>query len=209
MVSVNSLAGVFGRFVWNRKTFIALLIVSPAILTAVGSFLMSRSLDREIALLTQDRDTQVETSRQLDIFSRDVQRYELDRGSLLMLLAGQASDPNLRYTMDRLFRLNAQGSMRRIVAILYPDNWQERMRRHEELLQFDYGDKAAVDELQTIESNMIADAGRALTKTQESVNGVSARIEKLTAWKINMVMVGSFLVQILTILVFFLKTNLS
>jgi hypothetical protein len=38
---------------------------------------------------------------------------------------------------------------------------------------------------------------------------VSARIEKLTAWKINMVMVGSFLVQILTILVFFLKTNLS
>lgn len=207
MVSVNSLAGLFGRFVWNRKTFIALLIVSPAILTAIGSFLMSRSLDREIAQLTQDRDRQVETSRQLDMFSRDVQRYELDRGSLL--LAGQASDPNLRYTMDRLFRLNAQGSMRRIVAILYPDNWQERMRRHEELLQSDYGDKAAVDELQTIESNMIADAGRALTKTQESVNVVSARIEKLTAWKINMVMVGSFLVQILTILVFFLKTNLS
>jgi hypothetical protein len=147
MISQARLAEGFKEFLWNRRTFLALLFVSPAIFATVGSFMMSRWLDDDIARLTRQRDRQQEFSRDLDLFTREVERFQLDRASLLLVLTGQNSDQQLRYVLDRLYRMNAQSSLRRVVATLYPSDWQQRMQRTDELLQSDYGDKAAVDEL--------------------------------------------------------------
>jgi hypothetical protein len=209
MVWRNNLNNAFRRFLWNRKTLLALLFVSPAILTAVGSFFMSRGLDGDIARLTREREQIVEFSRQLDLFTREVERYQLDRASLLLVLTAQNSDANLRYVMDRLFRLNAQSSMRRVVATLYPSDWADRMRRQEELVQADYGDKAAVDELQAFESAMIADAGKAITAAQDSSNRLADEIDDKAAWRSTIVWVGAYLLQLWTILLFFLKLNVN
>ena len=197
----------FRRFVWNRATFNAILLSSPAILTAIGAFAMSRSVDAEIAELTQQRDRMTETVRQLDGFTRDVERFQLDRGSLLLVMAGQDSKANLRYALDKLFRLNAQGSMRRVAATLYPDEWKTRMQPYEEIVQQDYDQPDIVQRLQSFESGMIADAGRQLTALQEKINGVSARIDAATAFKTTILSIGNSLMYILTIMIFFLKTN--
>lgn len=197
----------FRRLVWNRATFSAVLLSSPAILTAIGSFAMSRSVDAEIAALTQQRDKMTETSRQLDGFTRDVERFQLDRGSLLLVMAGQDSDAKLRYALDKLFRLNAQGSMRRVAATLYPDAWKTRMAPYEEIVQQDYDQPDTVQQLQSFESGMIADASRQLTTLQERINGVSAQIDAATALKTMILSIGNSLMYILTIMIFFLKTN--
>lgn len=197
------------RFVWNRATFSAILLSSPAILTAIGSYAMSRSVDAEIAELNQQRDRMTETSRQLELFTRDVERYQLDRASLLLVMAGQDSDQRLRYALDKLFRLNAQGSMRRVAATLYPDGWQARMSPYEELVQQDYAQPEAVQQLQSFESSMIADASRQLTTLQEGVNGISARIDAATAFKTTILSIANSLMYILTIMLFFLKTNMK
>jgi hypothetical protein len=171
MISQARLTESFKLFLWNRRTFLALLFVSPAIFATVGSFMMSRWLDADIARLTRQRDQQQEFSRDLDLFTREVERYQLDRASLLLVLAGQNSDSKLRYVLDQLYRMNAQGSLRRVVAALYPSDWQQRMKRTDELLQTDYaGDRAAVDELTATETSVIADARAALTKAQANIN---------------------------------------
>jgi len=203
----NPVGAWLRRFVWNRATFNAILLSSPAILTAIGSFAMSRSVDAEIAALTQQRDRMTETSRQLDGFTRDVERFQLDRGSLLLVMAGQDSDAKLRYALDKLFRLNAQGAMRRVAATLYPDAWKARMAPYEEIVQQDYDQAETVQRLQAFESGMIADASRQLTELQEKINGVSARIDAANAFKTTILSIGNSLMYILTIMLFFLKTN--
>ncbi|PTM41388.1 hypothetical protein [Bosea sp. 124] len=203
----NPLMRSFRRFVWNRTTFNAILLSSPAILTAIGAFAMSRSVDAEIAALTQQRDKMTETSRQLDSFTRDVERFQLDRGSLLLVMAGQDSQAKLRYALDKLFRLNAQGSMRRVAGTLYPEEWKARMQPYEEIVQQDYGEPDIVQQLQAFESGMIADASRQLTALQEKINGVSAQIDAATAFKTTILSIGNSLMYILTIMIFFLKTN--
>ena len=159
--------------------------------------------------MTREREQIVEFSRQLDLFAREVERYQLDRASLLLVLTGQNSEARLRYVMDRLYRLNAQSSMRRVVATLYPSDWDARMRRQEELVQADYEDKAAVDELQAFESRMIADAGKAITAAQEDINRLADLIDDKSAWRSTIVWVGAYLLQLWTILLFFLKLNVS
>jgi hypothetical protein len=69
MISQARLAEGFRLFLWNRKTLLALLFVSPAILATVGSFLMSRWLDEDIARLTRQRDSS-RSLRATLIFSR-------------------------------------------------------------------------------------------------------------------------------------------
>ena len=210
MISQAKLAESFRLFLWNRTTFLALLFVSPAILATVGSFTMSRWLDDDIARLTRQRDQQQEFARDLDLFTREVERYQLDRASLLLVLAGQNSDTQLRYVLDQLYRMNAQSSLRRVVATLYPSDWQQRMQRTDELLQSDYnGDKAAVDELQVTETSVIADARAALTKAQANINVLSDTIDEKTSMRSSIVLVGAYLTQLLTIGLFFVKTNVK
>jgi hypothetical protein len=209
MISQARLAEGFKEFLWNRRTFLALLFVSPAIFATVGSFMMSRWLDDDIARLTRQRDRQQEFSRDLDLFTREVERFQLDRASLLLVLTGQNSDQQLRYVLDRLYRMNAQSSLRRVVATLYPSDWQQRMQRTDELLQSDYGDKAAVDELQEAETSAIADARSALTEAQANINALSDQIDEKTSTRTSIVLVGAYLTQLLTIGLFFVKTNVK
>lgn len=46
------IVAILRRYVWNRATLMAILLTSPAILTAMGSFVMTRWVDAEIAALT-------------------------------------------------------------------------------------------------------------------------------------------------------------
>src|SRR5690242_16348875 len=96
------------RYVWNRNTLGAILLSSPAILSACGSLVMSQWVDGEIAVLNQRRDQLVETSAQLDSFKERVEDFQLNRAAMLLLMGGMNADPSLRYALDKLFRLNAQ-----------------------------------------------------------------------------------------------------
>jgi hypothetical protein len=169
---------------------------------------MSRSVDAQIALLTQQRDGMTQTSRELESFTRDVERFQLDRASLLLVMTAQGAEPRLKYTLDKLFRVNAMGSMRRVAATLYPTGWQDRMRPYEEKAQDDYDTAATVNELQSMESAMIADASRELTSLQQRTNTVSAEIDRKTAFRTTILSVANSLMYLLTILVFFLRTNM-
>jgi hypothetical protein len=106
--------------------------------------------------------------------------------------------------------MNSQSALRRVVATLYPSDWQQRMQRTDELLQADYnGDKAAVDELQAAETSAIADARAALTKAQSNINALSDTIDEKTSTRTSIVLVGAYLTQLLTIGLFFVKTNVK
>lgn len=205
----ESTAGIWQRYVWNRASFNAILLSAPALLTAAGSFVMSRSVDAEIAVLTQRRDRMTETARQLEGFTRDVERLQLDRAALLLVMNAQGAEPPLKFALDRLFRLNALGSMRRVAATLYPGGWKERMQPYEERTEAAYDKPETVGELQALESGMIADAGRELTMLQEKTNGVAAEIDRKTAFRTTILSVGNSLMYLVTILVFFLKTNMK
>jgi len=88
---------------------------------------MSLWVDREIANLNQRRDALVVTSSQLSSFKESLEGFQLNRAAMLILLNGMNADISLKYTLDKLFRLNSQDSMRRVAAILYPTEWKQRM----------------------------------------------------------------------------------
>lgn len=202
-------ASAFQRFVWTRETLLALVSISPAVLAAAGSFAMSSSVDAEIAGLSRQKAEQIGRMSDLDTFLRDVERYQLDRAAFLLMLAGENSEMALRYRLDKLFRINAMGAMRRVAATLYPVDWPSHLKRYEELLQPDYAEKATIDELQSIESSMIADAGKALTSIQADISRIADTIDEKSATRTTILTLGNALMYILTVLLFFLKTNWS
>jgi hypothetical protein len=144
---------------------------------------------------------------ELQGFLRDVERYQLDRAAFLLVLAGENSDMTLRYRLDKLFRLNAMSAMRRVSATLHPKDLKTPLERYETLLQADYSDKATIDELQGIESGMITEAGKALTAIQANINTISDEIDDKSSTRTFIATVGNAVMYILTILLFFLKTN--
>lgn len=204
---MQALMTLWRRFVWNDRALIAMLWVSPAILTAIGSFLMSMSLGKDISSLESRMNGYMRTSFELERVTTDVERLQLDRATALLILTGQNSDQRLRYAADQLYRLSAQKSMRRIMATLYPSDWQQRMERHGELVAKGYDDKAAVDELQEFESGLIADASKELTRLQGAYNEAAQRRDRLDNWRSAIQAIGYYLIQILTILIFFWKTE--
>ena len=197
---------VLRRYVWNRTTLGAILLSSPAILSACGSLAMSQWIDRDIAALNQRRDMLVSTSSQLDTFKENVERYQLDRASLLLLLNGMNADANLKYALDKLFRLNAQDSMRRVAAILYPDEWKARMAPYEAITGSDYSEYEKIKQLQSMEDTMIEDAGHRLVSLQEQNNAVAARIDQQTSFRTAVLSIGNSLMYIISIMLFFIKT---
>ena len=195
------------RFVWTRDILTALVFVSPAVLAAAGSFVLSSSVDATISDLSYRR---MELNRQMtDLTSvlREVETFELQRGAMLLVLVGQGSDMGLRYKMDKLYRLNALGAMRRVAATLYPKDWKTRIGAYEQLVNPDYSDRVSIDKMQTIESDLIADAGRALTGLQADLNAIAAKIDDEMATRTAVTTLGNGLMYILTILLFFLKVH--
>lgn len=198
--------GVFRRYVWNRNTLGAILLSSPAILSAGGSLVMSQWVDGEIAVLNQRRDQLADTSAQLDGFKERVETFQLNRAAMLLLLGGMNADQSLRYALDKLFRLNAQDSMRRVAALLYPTQWKEKMKPYEDITTTDYADIASIRQLQDMESAMIQDAARALTALQAETNVVAAEIDRKTSTRTAILVLGNSLMYIITILIFFVRT---
>jgi hypothetical protein len=209
MPSIEACRAFLRRYVWNRSVLHAILLASPAILTTIGSFAMSSSIDREIAVLNRERDALNESIGRLDAFTRDVERYQLDRAALLLVMTAAGGDTPLRFTLDKLFRLNAQGAMRRVASVLYPADWGARMQPYEALTGQDYDTAQTVQRLQAMESAMIGDAGRRLTALQADVNAVAARVESRSALRNQIVLLGNALMYVLTILIFLLKPALK
>jgi len=204
-----TLQAMWLRYIWNSKTFVAILWVSPAILTTLGSFLMSLSIGRDIADIDAEVGRDTRSMAVLEQVTGEVERLQLARASMLLVLTGQNSDDVLRYTADQLYRLSAQKWMRRVLAVLYPDDWQQRIERHQGLVAKGYRDREAVDELQHLEDNLILDASKAMTTLQECINTASTRREKLDGWRNLIQLIGYSFIQILTILIFFWKTEAS
>ncbi len=197
---------MLGRYVLNRTALGAILFSSPAILSACGSFAMSMWIDQGIAALTQRRDALTSTSAQLEVFKENVERFQLDRGAMLLLLTGVNADVSLKYALDKLFRLNAQDSMRRVAAILYPAGWKAKMQPYEAITETGYADPKAVADLQGMESAMIQDAAHKLVTIQEDLNAVSAEIDRQNAFRTAVLSVGNSIMYIVTIILFFART---
>ena len=203
----SAATGFIRRFLWTRDIFIALVFVSPAILTALGSFVLSSSVDADISQLSSDRNAANAQMTELNLVLRDVENYQLQRGAMLLVLSGQNSDMLLRYKMDKLFRLNALGAMRRVAATLYPEDWKTRIGAYEKLVTPDYADRASIDRMQAIETDLIADAGAAITGLQARINSLSDRIEAQSGTRNAVTTLGNGLMYLLTILLFFLKIH--
>lgn len=203
----GAIAGFVLRFIWTRDILTALVFVSPAVLAAAGSFVLSSSVDAEIADLSSRRTVLDSRMSELNSVLREVESYQLQRGAMLLVLTGQDSAMLLRYKMDKLYRLNALGAMRRVAATLYPQDWKTRIASYESLVTPDYQDRGSIDKMQTIETDLIADAGHAITGLQADINALSVAMEKESATRNAVTTLGNGLMYVLTILLFFLKIH--
>lgn len=195
------------KYVWNSTTFKAILFLSPAILTSIGSIAMSLSIDNRVAALNKDREAITSNSGKLENFTRDFDAYRLQRAANLLLLSGAGSEDKLKYILDKLYRLNAQASMRRIVSITHPADWQTRMADYEKITVTDYDDAPTVQKLQGMENEISIEAGRRLVTLQAANNRLSEEIDKLTNWKTLVTNIGNYIMYGLTIILFFFRTN--
>lgn len=201
------LAGHARRYVWNRTTLIAILIVSPSIVASIATFAMSNSLDRRISRFTEERDALTRDLAALDGHVKTFEALQLDRGALLLVLNGSQADIQHKYLLDRLFRLNAKQTVRRIAAIVHPQDWQNRMAPYDALVDRDYSDAKAVQSIQAIENEMIQEAGERLTALQLRHNIVTGRIGKVESLKAQITAILASLTSALTIVIFFVTTN--
>jgi hypothetical protein len=195
------------KYVWNTTTFKAIFFLSPAILTSIGSTAMSVSIDNRVAELNKDREAVTSSSSKLESFTRDFDAYQLQRAANLIILASSNGEDKLKYMLDKRYRLGAQASMRRIVSITHPADWQVRMGDYEKITATDYEDVATVQKLQAMENEVSIEAGRRLTALQAENNKLSEQIDKLANWKTLITNIGNYIMYGLTIFLFFLRTN--
>lgn len=81
---------------------------------------------------------------------------------MLLLLNSMNVKTNLKYSLDKLFRLNAQDSMRRVAAVLYPEGWKARMAPYDAITASDCAEYGKTTQLQSVEDAMIQDAAHRL-----------------------------------------------
>lgn len=201
------LAGHARHYVWNRTTLSAILIASPAILSAIATFAMSNSLDRRSARFTEERDGLTRDLAALDGHVKSFETLQLGRGALLLVLNGSQADTQYKYLLDRLFRLNAKQAVRRMAAIVHPQDWQSRMAPYDALVDQDYSDAGTVQAIQAMENAMVIEAGQKLTALQLRHNVVTGRIGKIESLKAQITAVLASLTSALTIVIFFITTN--
>lgn len=195
------------KYVWNTTTFKAILFLSPAILTSIGSTAMSVSIDNQVAELNKDREAITSSSSKLENFTREFDAYQLQRAANQIILASTNGEDKLKYLLDKRYRLGAQASMRRIVSIIHPADWQARMADYEKITETDYEDVATVQKLQDMENEISIAAGKRLTTLQAANNQLSEQIDKLANWKTLITNIGNYIMYGLTIFLFFLRTN--
>jgi hypothetical protein len=201
------LAGHARNYVWNRTTLSAVLIASPAILSSIATFAMSNSLDRRISRFTAERDAITRDLGALDGHVKSFETLQLGRGALLLVLNGSQADMQHKYLLDRLFRLNAKQAVRRMAAIVHPQDWQGRMAPYDALVDQDYSDAGTVQSIQAMENAMVQEAGEKLTALQLRHNIVTGRIAKIDSLKAQITAVLASLTSALTIVIFFITTN--
>ncbi|KRE16063.1 hypothetical protein ASE66_09845 [Bosea sp. Root483D1] len=201
------IAGHARHYVWNRTTLSALLIVSPAIVSSIAIFALSNSLDRRIARFTDERDTLTRDLAGLDGQVKAFETLQLGRGALLLVMNGSQADMQYRYLLDRLFRQNAKQAMRRMAAIVHPQDWQSWMASYDALVDQDYNDAGTIRNIQAVESAMVIEAGERLTALQLRHNLVAGRIGKIESLKAQITAVLASLTSALTIVIFFVTTN--
>ncbi|MBN9447894.1 MAG: hypothetical protein J0I67_13440 [Bosea sp.] len=203
----EQVAGTFRRYFWNRTTLSAMLIASPAILSSLGTFAMSNSLDRRIARFSAERDTLNRDLGALDGHTRSFETLQLGRGAFLLVMNGATAEMQYKYLLDRLFRQNAKQAVRRITAIVHPGDWQARMAAYDALVDQEYSDAGTVRNIQALESAMVQEAGAHLTALQLRHNIVSGRIDKIESLKGQLTAVIASLTSALTIVIFFITTS--
>jgi hypothetical protein len=201
------LAGHARRYVWNRTTLVAILLVSPSIVSSIATFAISNSLDRRIARFADERDTLTRNLTALDGQVKTFETLQLSRGAFLLVLNGSQADMQFKYLLDRLFRQNAKQAVRRMAAIVHPQDWQNRMAPYEALVDQDYSDAKTVRDIQAIENTMVMEAGAQLTALQLRHNIVTGRMSKIESLKTQISTVLASLTTALTIAIFFVTTN--
>lgn len=204
---VGWIAGHARHYVWNRTTLSAILIVSPAIVSSIATFALSNSLDRRIARFSDERDMLTRDLAALDGHVKTFETLQLGRGALLLVLNGSQADMQYKYLLDRLFRQNAKQAVRRMAAIVHPQDWQNRMAPYDALVDQEYSDAGTVRTIQEIENAMVTEAGARLTALQLRHNIVAARIGKIESLKAQITAVLASLTSALTIVIFFVTTN--
>jgi hypothetical protein len=114
--------------------------------------------------------------RDLERFVAQFQANELGRGTLNLLMTAVSADMRLRYLGDNLYRANAAsiGALRRAAAIVYPERWQTVLEPYEETNVRGYDSPDAVQRLQEVENEVIADTLSTITRDQERIDALNA-----------------------------------
>lgn len=197
---------VLRAYVFNRTVAVSLFLTSPAILSSAVSLGMAASVDRSLAGLGRERASLAQDMGRLDTFMKDFDNAQVLRASFLLVMTADAASQDLRYLLDRLYRQNAKGALRRIAAVIYPATWKETFAGYETVVDAAYADKAAIDTLQNAENRILADAAARSTALQAEINRLSERIDRLESRKTFILTIGTSLAYVLTILLFFIKT---
>lgn len=162
------------------------MIVSPAILSSIATFALSNSLDGH---------------------AKGIETLQLGRGALLLVLNGSQADMRYKYLLDRLFRQDANQAVRRMAAIVHPQDWQSRMASYDSLVDRDDSDAKTVQDIQAMEHSMVMEAGARLTPLQLRHNIVTGRIAKIESLKTQITAVLASLTSALTIVIFFITNK--
>lgn len=193
-------------YVWNRRALGAILVASPAILASAGSLAVGMAIDDKLSALGRQRDAISQEIGRLDLFTKEFESKELLRASFLVTLTNAGAADPFKYALDKLYRLNAAGSLRRIAASIDPSSWKNRIADYDILVASDYNDIGAVQKLTDVENGLVHDALRRITDQQASLNRLSDRIDRLESRKTTAQSVLNGLMYVLTVLVFFMKT---
>lgn len=197
---------LFRKYVWTRRIFVALIIVSPAIFSFVASRIVQMTMDRRSTEIKAERNTLEARIKELDRSQAAVASRQLTRAATLGTLNNEDANLAAKLKVDRLFRLEAQGDLRRILADLHPSDWKARISPIDAVLATDY-DRDRVPMLQDFENDTLQRAGAKLTHLQAEVNVVSDRDEAAAVRSERIRLVLDLVGVLLTIVAFVAREN--
>lgn len=200
------MAELFRRYIWNRRIAWALFLVSPALLGSVAGRLIEHTTGKALNAAAKHEKTLEKQAGELDRLTTALVARQQARAAELLRLNAIHTEVSAKLMTDRLARLNAQGDLRRIAALLWPADWKDRTAPADAILNTEYTvDKVAV--LQDFENVTMQAASAAMVRLQSALNQSSTEKEQLEERSKWLRWLAEITGLLLTVILFFVKEN--
>lgn len=200
------LAELFRRYIWNGRILWALFLVSPALFGSLAGRLIEYTTEKSLKAAVRQEKALEKQLGELDRLSTALAVRQQARSAELLRLNAVNADVSARLMVDRLSRLNGQGDIRRITALLYPGDWQARLSATDAILNTDYA-ADQIGPLQRFENETAAAASAGMVRLQSALNdsaGARETLEERSKWLRWLAEMAGLA---LTVILFFVKEN--